>query len=241
MKKTIIEEIYKNLDSENKIRMKQINKKCNKFPKIKLENIPIKMKRKLTDRIIKEYEYKKIQKEGKDNENNKILLEKAKEGEIEVVKYLVSLGGDIHAYNDGALRWSAENGHLDVVKYLVSLGADINVEEGYVLRWSAHNGHLEVVEYLISQGAEIDACDNCALKWSAEYGQIEVVKYLVSQGADIYAEFDEALRKSAATGHLNVVKYLVKEGAKIERVLEYPPFYDLDQNIREYLEKKLKK
>jgi hypothetical protein len=37
------------------------------------------------------------------------------------VKYLVSLGADIHADNDYAVVLTAGNGNLDVMKYLVSL------------------------------------------------------------------------------------------------------------------------
>ena len=48
----------------------------------------------------------------------------AKNGRMEMVKYLVELGADIHAENEYALRWSAKHGHLEIVKYLVELGAE---------------------------------------------------------------------------------------------------------------------
>ena len=48
-----------------------------------------------------------------------------KNGHLEIVKYLVSLGADIRSYNDYAVRWASRYGHLEVVKYLVSLEADI--------------------------------------------------------------------------------------------------------------------
>lgn len=38
---------------------------------------------------------------------------------------------------DSSLIHSAENGQLEVVRYLVSLGADIHIEEEEALRWSA--------------------------------------------------------------------------------------------------------
>ncbi len=50
------------------------------------------------------------------------------EGHLEVVKYLVSEGADIHAENDCAARWASRKGHLEVVKYLVLEGADIHAE-----------------------------------------------------------------------------------------------------------------
>jgi hypothetical protein len=40
---------------------------------------------------------------------------------LEVVKYLVSVGADIHADDDAAVRLTSENGHLEVVEYIKSL------------------------------------------------------------------------------------------------------------------------
>jgi len=43
--------------------------------------------------------------------------------DIEIVKYLVEKGANIHAYNEDAIIWAARNGHLEIVKYLVEKGA----------------------------------------------------------------------------------------------------------------------
>ncbi|EQD79170.1 ankyrin containing protein, partial [mine drainage metagenome] len=42
------------------------------------------------------------------------------------------------------IRTAAGNGELEVVKTLLSGGADIHADDDYALRWSAENGHLEV-------------------------------------------------------------------------------------------------
>ena len=105
--------------------------------------------------------------------------------DIPVLKVAVSLGVDIHADNEFALRWSAINGHLDVVKYLVELGADIHADNEYALRKSAKNGQLEVFKYLTEQGADIHADDEYALRKSAENGHLKVAEYLKGEGADI--------------------------------------------------------
>jgi len=114
-------------------------------------------------------------------------------GHVLVVKYLVSTGANIHAYNDHALRFSARYGHLEVVKYLVGVGADIHADEDFALGWSAENGHLKVVKYLISVGANIHANDDGALRWSALDARLEVVKYLLSVGANIHVHNDALL------------------------------------------------
>ena len=58
----------------------------------------------------------------------------AKYGILKVVKYLVSMGADIHSDNEYAIRYASRDGHLAVVKYLVSVGADINASHGYAIR-----------------------------------------------------------------------------------------------------------
>lgn len=53
-----------------------------------------------------------------------ILGERMSLFEVSTWEYLVEQGADIHANGDYALRWAAKNGHLDVVKYLVKQGVE---------------------------------------------------------------------------------------------------------------------
>ena len=85
--------------------------------------------------------------------------------------------------NDESLRLSAENGHIDMVKYLVENGADIHAQNDESLRLSAKNGHLGVVKYLVENGADVHADDDCALYLSACNGHLEVVRLLLENGA----------------------------------------------------------
>ena len=62
---------------------------------------------------------KKIDKNILDN----MMIEMAKEGHLNGVKYLVEKGADIHAKNDLALELASREGHLEVVKYLQSVVA----------------------------------------------------------------------------------------------------------------------
>jgi len=108
-------------------------------------------------------------------------------------------------YNGKNLVDLCEIGDLNGVKYLVSMGADIHIDKDHPLKLSAWHGHLEVVKYLVSVGADIHAQDDYALRSSAHYGYLEVVKYLVLMGADIHAENDYALCYSSYNGHLEIV------------------------------------
>jgi ankyrin repeat protein len=75
-------------------------------------------------------------------------------GHLDVARFLVENGADIHTDNDLALRWSAEYGYLDVVQFLVENGADIHADNDYALQWAARNGHLDVVRFLAENGAD---------------------------------------------------------------------------------------
>ena len=64
----------------------------------------------------------------------------SRNGHLEMVKYLVSLGADIQSKNDWAVRLASLKGHLEVVnKYIVSLGADIRSENDLSVRWASFN------------------------------------------------------------------------------------------------------
>jgi ankyrin repeat protein len=147
-------------------------------------------------------------------------------GHLDMVKYLVGLGADVHVNDDEPIRVASEHGHVEVVEYLVELGADIHVRDDEPLRWASEKGHLPVVKYLVSVGADIHAYDHtnrcaceggpvCGAVVGASFGHLEVLKYLVSVGADIHVENDEPLRMASARGHLDVVAYLVELGATL--------------------------
>jgi hypothetical protein len=73
-------------------------------------------------------------------------------GNIEVVKYLMSLNRniDIHVDNDYAFKFACKYGHLEVVKYLISLNENIYIhtEDDVAFQKACNNGRLNVVEYL---------------------------------------------------------------------------------------------
>lgn len=87
---------------------------------------------------------------------------------MEVVKYLIDKGGNIHAAdNDGdtASIHAARSGHLGVVKHLVEMcGADIhanNSEGNTALHSAAYEGHTDVVKYLVEEReADVHATNN---------------------------------------------------------------------------------
>ncbi len=140
---------------------------------------------------------------------DKTLLIASYYGKLDVVKYLVSIGANIHKNgNDNSALYNAtRNGHLEMIQYLVSMGADIHSDNDYTLRCAATKGFLNVVQYLVSIGANIHAYDDYALRYAAGNGHLEVVKYLVSVGADMncWSRYDPR----RWVRHARVVRYLV--------------------------------
>ena len=82
---------------------------------------------------------------------NRLLVNSAKEGELELVKYAVDRGSNIHTSNEEALRWASLKGHLEIVKYLVEQGADIHAESNAALKFAKRHRHDQVVKYLRSR------------------------------------------------------------------------------------------
>ncbi|BCS83709.1 ankyrin containing protein [Cotonvirus japonicus] len=92
------------------------------------------------------------------------------QGRLEIVKFLVKQGTDIHIDDNCAVRWASRNGHLEVVKFLVKKGADIQANNNLAVQWASRNGHLKVVKFLVKKGVDIQADNNNAVRWASRKG-----------------------------------------------------------------------
>jgi len=102
------------------------------------------------------------------------------------------------------LLWASENNHLEIVKYVIEKGADIHAENDSALCRASYHDHLEIVKLLIEKGADIHAGHEYALRKAFRYGHLEIVKLLIEKGADIYAENYCALIWAFENGHLKL-------------------------------------
>jgi hypothetical protein len=66
--------------------------------------------------------------------------------------WLHSLNTNFHINNDIVIVWTASYGFLDVVKYLVSIGTDIHALDNSAERLAKLYGHQEIVDYIKSLG-----------------------------------------------------------------------------------------
>lgn len=82
---------------------------------------------------------------------------------------------------DSILSNAVYCGNLDIIKYLVYCGANIHAYQNTSLPSAVMHGHMHVVKYLLSQGANIHVCDDWVLKIAVEHKQFAVVEYIESQ------------------------------------------------------------
>ena len=147
---------------------------------------------------------------------NKLLLQSSKSGELDIVKYALKKGADIHAgeyttTSEDALALASEYNRLDIVKYLIESGADVNGDNNIALRNASTKGHLEIVKYLVENGANIHDYYEESLLKAAANGHLEVVKYLVERGANVN-EDERILELPVKRGYYEIVKYLLEHG-----------------------------
>ncbi|XP_069055397.1 ankyrin repeat and KH domain-containing protein 1 isoform X3 [Pleurodeles waltl] len=150
------------------------------------------------------------------------LMEAAQEGHLELVKYLLAAGANVHAITatgDTALTYACENGHTDVADVLLQTGADLEHEsEGgrTPLMKAARAGHLCTVQFLISKGANMNRStannDHTVVSLACAGGHLAVVELLLAHGADPTHRLKDGstmLIEAAKGGHTNVVSYLL--------------------------------
>ena len=111
-------------------------------------------------------------------DKNNYLKKAAGLGHLEIVKYLIDSGSNIHLRNNETLRWAVYQEHREIIKHLIENGANINVDGSYVLRWAAEYGHLDVVKCCVENGADILTDDSYALRIAVTNEHTEVVEYL---------------------------------------------------------------
>ena len=84
------------------------------------------------------------------------LISASRNGQLKMVKYLISAGADVTAQDNGAVRWASAYAQLETVKYLVENGADVTAKNNLAVRWAGVTGRLDMIEYLLKMGADIN-------------------------------------------------------------------------------------
>lgn len=80
-------------------------------------------------------------------------------GNLEVAKLLAASLPLDYIGKNRTLCSASRAGKLDVVKWLLSIGADIHLNRDNPLRCAVEGGHVELVDFLVSAGASVAAAD----------------------------------------------------------------------------------
>lgn len=179
-------------------------------------------------------------------EIDKDLIDAANNGDLDLVKTLISNGANFAVDNNSAVKWATNNGHLEVAKYLVSLGADmadvdsnIHNTRGWCVIGAAVNGHLETLKYTVSLiSADLISanltCDN-TVQIVLRLGHLKVARYLISIGADVSGMHIEYHRPDSGPDDSSEdVRYLVSKGANASYAARSASING-DQKLVEYL------
>ncbi|XP_065224500.1 uncharacterized protein LOC135848511 [Planococcus citri] len=122
----------------------------------------------------------------------------SQEGNLEMVKYLVSNGCNIHAKNSAGskpIHIAAREGCKNIVQFFLSKGLKVDesgAKNQTLLHYAVTKNTLEVVELLISKGADVNVKDNVGstpLHVAALNGSEDVIRVLLENGA-VYNPID---------------------------------------------------
>lgn len=157
---------------------------------------------------------------------NELLLSAAKQGSLNIVKYLIEVRDmnprrifiDSFYFNGSIFKYAAASGNLDLVKYLLEEHkADIESQAtrsqsgccGTALSYAARKGHVHIVGYLIQKGANVnpEVSYSDILKKAIQSQNVAVVKLLIEAGTILN---DYHLEEAFERGYLDIAQYILQ-------------------------------
>ncbi len=158
------------------------------------------------------------------------LWKAAKEGNLEDIKHLVSMGHNPmkkDSNNNTALHIAAKYGRIEILKYLIEdqgcNPASLGQYGATPLHRAAEGKHLSIVQYLITQhqvdSLEQDDHGYSPLHRACQGGDLAIVKFLINSMLafmkieDIFNDFTKykttPIHGAALGGHLDIVNYFI--------------------------------
>lgn len=138
------------------------------------------------------------------------------------------------ALNNGT-KWAIYGGNIDVVRYLASIGSDLLSTDNRMVIWLSTgaftnpirlqtNGLFDVMggtvklvdmfKLVFELGADLTAGDNYPIRYTPLLGDLEVVEFLVNNSpVDVSTVGKDPVISAIHRGHLGVVKFLIDSGA----------------------------
>ncbi|KAJ8521330.1 hypothetical protein ON010_g17836 [Phytophthora cinnamomi] len=147
----------------------------------------------------------------------------SRNGDMDVVRFLVESGADVNAVDNkgwSPLVFAVGSGKLDVAGFLIEAGADSSVVEkkkAELLSDAVQNGKLDTIRYLMESG-DANATDEqgkTLLMIAAQCSQMDVVRFLVDRGADLNAVDNLNNSTPLLRDELPMIWLLIEAGADV--------------------------
>lgn len=124
--------------------------------------------------------------------NNAALQNATYKGFSRLVKLLLDAGADAEANQNVCMQHAIRNGDIETVEYLITIGgADARFNQDWALKQACKIGDVELVDYLIrvlSKGGPIENVTNVhhgmPLRECLKHGKIKTVQLLLQRGAN---------------------------------------------------------
>lgn len=142
----------------------------------------------------------------------------ASDGDIDLVKSLVSKGTNVNSLDEAhrtPIHSAVMQGHREVAEFLIASGADVSIKDkwGYTpIDVVGTRNRKEIVVLLIEKGAVV------SLHIAADLGDLARVKSLIEEGADVNAENlkgETPIYIAMMSNRKDVVELLIEKGAEL--------------------------
>lgn len=156
----------------------------------------------------------------------KWLVDKTKQRDIKVIKYLLAHGVDPHWNNSWALQHACGENDIEIMTIFLEHGIDVNFIDDYLLRTACMREYVEMLELLLSYGANPCIKDdsklpNSPITSASFFNRIEVVKILLNYYEYGCSEITDSLVVACYNGHPEMAKLLLDNGANMNAPSRY--------------------
>jgi ankyrin repeat protein len=171
------------------------------------------------------------------------VIESAAEFSLEMVKYLVACGADVHHDDDIMIIKATERDDTETVKFLLANGADVLAQfcsplshicnmynweiighlrrmdridiNSQLLYWAAKNGDMDFAVFVMMKQTDVRFNRNAAIDIAIRQCHTQMVKYLLECGADLSDIRKNIIADVTLSGQLDMVELLVEHGFDI--------------------------
>lgn len=142
---------------------------------------------------------------------------------LEVMKYAVNNGADIHIINDICIRYCkaskssniSDEKWIEMIDYLLKNGVSIHAGNDQCLKENAEVGNIKVVKFLIEKGANIHTNSNYPLRTACKKNNKELISYLLDNNANIHDRDNEAIFNLLSHCDIDLIKLIYEKGVDL--------------------------